>query len=253
LRSVFLGTGTSTGIPLIGCNCAVCTSDDPRDKRLRTSIYFESPDTRIVVDTGPDFRAQMLANRLSDLDAVLFTHNHKDHTGGLDDIRPINFLRKKTIDVYAELYVQEALRREYAYIFHEKDYPGIPRIEMKTIDETPFRVGNIEVMPVRVWHMNLPVFGYRIQDFTYITDANKIERSELDKIRGSKILVLNALRHESHYSHFTLSEAMEIVREVRPEQAYFTHISHQMGLYAEVQASLPENVFLAYDGLELQF
>lgn len=252
MRVIFLGTGTSTGVPTIGCHCRVCRSSDPKDRRTRTSLYVETDTTKIVFDTGPDFRMQMLANHLEDLDAVVFTHNHKDHTAGLDDIRPINHFRDKVIDVYAEPHVQETLRREYAYIFHEKDYPGIPQIQVKDMDTRPFSIGDIHLVPIRVWHMKLPVLGFRMGDFTYITDANRIDEEELDKIRGTKILVLNALRHSTHYSHFSVREALEIVREVRPERAYFTHISHHLGLHAQEERKLPDGVHLAHDGLILE-
>jgi len=253
LKAVFLGTGTSTGVPMIGCDCEVCRSSDPRDQRTRTSFYIESNQTRIVFDTGPDFRMQMLSNRLTDIDAVVFTHNHKDHTAGLDDVRPINHLRKKVVQVYAEPKVQESLRREYAYIFFEKDYPGIPQIGMHTIGLEPFSVGDIDLIPIRVWHMNMPVLGFRVGDLTYITDANRIEETEFEKIKGSKILILNALRHTTHYSHFSLTEALAIVERIQPEQAYFTHISHHLGLHALVEKSLPKHVHLAFDGLALDF
>ncbi|HUH74601.1 MAG TPA: MBL fold metallo-hydrolase [Chitinophagales bacterium] len=251
MKVIFLGTGTSTGVPVIACKCAVCHSIDQRDHRLRSSVYIETDQTKIVIDTGPDFRIQMLSQRLTDIDAVVFTHNHKDHTGGLDDIRPINFINKKVIDVYAEEYVQNTLRMEYPYIFVDQDYPGVPQIKLHKIDDTPFRVGDLDIIPIRVMHKNLPVLGYRIGDFTYITDANYIAPEELKKIKGSKYLVLNALRKETHYSHFSLSEALEIVDIIQPEQAFLTHISHNMGFYDEVQRSLPENVLLAYDGLSL--
>lgn len=250
MRVVFLGTGTSTGVPMIGCHCEVCTSENPKDKRTRTSLYVESSSTKVVFDTGPDFRMQMLANRLEDLDAVVFTHNHKDHTAGLDDIRPINHLKGKVIDVYAETNVQETLQREYAYIFKEKDYPGIPQIRMNTISTDPFSIGDIDFMPIRVWHMHLPVLGFRMGEFTYITDANRIEPAEIEKIKGSKVLVLNALRHTAHYSHFSLKEALKIIEIVQPEQAFLTHISHHLGLHVTQQALLPKGVSLAYDGLE---
>lgn len=214
-------------------------------------MYLESDTTKIVFDTGPDFRMQMLSNQLEDLDAVVFTHNHKDHTAGLDDIRPINHIKGKVIDVYAEAQVQETLKREYAYIFSEKDYPGIPQIHLKDMDNHPFSIGNIELLPIRVWHMKLPVLGFRTGDFTYITDANRIDEEELEKIRGTKILVLNALRHTSHYSHFSLREALEIVEKIQPDHTYLTHISHHLGLHAEEESKLPEGVHLAYDGLNL--
>lgn len=252
MKVIFLGTGTSTGVPVIACDCEVCRSEDTKDQRLRSSIYFESNQTKLIIDTGPDFRTQMLNQKLTDLDVVVFTHNHKDHTGGLDDIRPINFINKKVIDVYAEEYVQTTLKMEYPYIFLDQDYPGVPQINLHTIDETPFTVGDLELIPIRVMHKKLPVLGYRIGDFTYITDANYIAPDELEKVKGSKYLVLNALRKESHYSHFSLEEALEIIEIIQPEKAFLTHISHHMGFHEEVQNSLPKNVFLAYDGLTLE-
>jgi phosphoribosyl 1,2-cyclic phosphate phosphodiesterase len=252
LRAVFLGTGTSTGVPTIGCKCRVCLSNDSKDKRFRTSLYLESDSTKIVLDTGPDFRMQMLSNQLDDLDAVIFTHNHKDHTAGLDDIRPINHFRNKIIDVYAEHHVQETLKREYAYTFSEKDYPGIPQIHLRDLSTEPLSIGDIHLIPIRVWHMNLPVLGFRCGNFTYITDANRIDPEEMEKIRGTKILVLNALRHTTHYSHFSLGEALEIVEMVQPEKTYLTHISHHLGLHEEEEKKLPAGVLLAYDGLSIR-
>lgn len=252
MKVVFLGTGTSTGIPLIGCSCPVCQSMDAKDKRTRTSLFIESEETKIVFDTGPDFRQQMLANGITDLDAVIFTHNHKDHTAGLDDIRPINYLHKKLIEVYAEEYVQRTLKMEYSYIFNEKDYPGIPQLNLHTITDSAFNVRDIALQPIRVWHKDLPVLGFRIGNFTYITDANRIDAEEFDKIRGTEILVINALQHKPHYSHFTLQEALDIIAEIQPKKAYLTHISHKMGCYEEVQAMLPEGVFVAWDGLQIE-
>lgn len=194
----------------------------------------------------------MLSNKLSDVDAVVFTHNHKDHTAGLDDIRPINYLLNKKVEVYAEEYVQKTLKMEFPYIFQEQDYPGVPQISLHTIDEKPFEIGNVQVVPIRVIHKKLPVLGFRINDFTYITDANHIDDTELKKIKGSKVLVINALRKEPHYSHFTLQEALDIIGKVQPEKAYLTHIGHNMGLFDKVQKQLPENVFLSYDGLILE-
>lgn len=252
MKVIFLGTGTSTGVPVIACHCEVCLSNDKRDKRFRSSVYIEVNQKKILIDIGPDFRMQMLNNGLADIDAVVFTHNHKDHTGGLDDIRPINFILKKKIDVYAESYVQDTLKMEYPYIFHEQDYPGVPQIKLYTIDEQPFTIEDTRLIPIRVRHKNLPVLAYRIENFTYLTDANYIEEVELEKIKGSEVLVINALRRESHYSHFSLSEALAIIEKVQPKYAYLTHIGHHLGLYEEVQKELPHNVFLAYDGLSIE-
>lgn len=234
---------------MIGCHCAVCSSSDERDKRLRSSILLETPATSVVIDTTPDFRSQMLRIGNDKLDAVLFTHPHKDHIAGLDDVRAYNFFMQKPMEVYANSLTEETLKREFAYVFADKRYPGIPEINLTTIDESPFSIGDIPVLPIVVWHYKMPVYGYRIGDFTYITDANRIEDTEKEKIRGSKVLVVNALRHEPHMSHFTLEEAIALVNELQVPQAYFTHISHQLGKHAEVEASLPAHIRLAYDGL----
>ena len=249
MKYTFLGTGTSQGIPVITCNCEVCTSSDKNDNRTRTSLLIQSDFTTVVIDTGPDFRTQMLRENTQDLDAVVFTHGHKDHVAGLDDIRPFNYLLNKTIDVYAEKNVLEILKREFSYAFAEQQYPGAPQMLLKTIDTTPFNIGDIPFIPIRVFHKELPVLGFRVHDFTYITDANFIEEEELEKIKGSKILVLNALRREKHYSHFNLEQALEIVKKVKPKTAYFTHISHHLGLHKKLESELPSNVHLAYDGL----
>lgn len=251
MRVVFLGTGTSTGVPLIGCKCEVCISQDSKDKRWRSSVYIETKDAKLVVDTGPDFRAQMLANQIDDVDAVLFTHNHKDHTAGLDDIRPINFIQQKKIDVFAEEYVQRTLKMEYPYIFSKEYYPGLPRIELHTIDETIFQVKDTTIMPIRVMHHKLPVLGFRVQDFSYVTDANFIADEEIEKLKGSKVFVVNAVRKDPHYSHFSIAEALEVIQKVNPEKAFITHLGHTVGPYVEVQKEMPENVFLAYDGLQI--
>lgn len=249
LKITFLGTGTSSGVPMIGCDCAVCTSADKKDNRLRSSILVQSATTSLVVDTGPDFRQQMLREKVKHLDAVLFTHPHKDHLAGLDDIRAFNFFSKKPVDVYADLLTEEAVRRDFYYAFTDTKYPGIPELNMHTISPEPFIVGDIPVMPIQVWHLKMPVLGFRFGKFTYITDANRIEEEEKEKIRGSEVLVLNALRKQKHISHFTLGEAIELVRELRIPGAYFTHISHQLGLHAEIEAELSNGIHLAYDGL----
>lgn len=252
MEFTFLGTGTSQGVPVITCSCEVCTSSDERDKRTRTSLHIQSPATSVVIDTGPDFRSQMLRENVKDLDAVVFTHGHKDHVAGLDDIRPFNYLLNKTIEVFAEESVQEILKNEFSYAFKPQDYPGVPQIKLNTIDLNPFAVGDIQFIPIRVLHKNLPVLGFRINNFTYITDANFIAKEELEKIRGTKVLVLNALRREKHYSHFNLAEAIDIVNEIQPEQAYFTHVSHHLGLQQIVEQELPEHIHLAYDGLKIR-
>lgn len=249
LKITFLGTGTSSGVPMIGCDCAVCSSTDKRDNRLRSSILVQSATTSLVVDTGPDFRQQMLREKMKHLDAVLFTHPHKDHLAGLDDIRAFNFFSKKPIDIYADSLTEEAVRRDFYYAFTDTKYPGIPELNMHTINLDPFMVGDIPVTPIQVWHLKMPVLGFRFGKFTYITDANRIEEEEKEKIRGSEVLVLNALRKQKHISHFTLGEAIELVQELNIPEAYFTHISHQLGLHAAIEAELSNGIHLAYDGL----
>ena len=252
MKITFLGTGTSQGVPLIACNCKVCKSGDSKDNRLRTSILIEENDKTFVIDTGPDFRQQMLRAGVKNLDAVIFTHEHKDHTAGFDDIRAFNFMNKKKMDVYASARVQEAIRREFAYIFSDFKYPGIPEINLHLLENKLTVIEGVDFLPIEVMHYKLPVFGFRINDFTYITDANYISDAEKEKIKGTKVLVLNALRREPHISHYTLKEAIELVEEINPERAYFTHISHQLGLHEDVQKELPANIELAYDGLKIE-
>ena len=249
MKVSFLGTGTSQGVPVIGCTCEVCSSIDYRDKRLRASILIETNDSTFIIDTGPDFRQQMLRERVSKLDAVLFTHAHKDHTAGLDDIRSFNFLQKKDMPLFAEQIVLDQLKNEFSYIFAEKKYPGIPQVEVNPITTAPFDVLGTRVIPIRVMHYKLPVLGFRIGDFTYITDANHISEEEKSKIKGSKVLVFNALQKTEHISHFTLAQALALMEELKPEKGYLTHISHRLGLHQEVSSELPENVELAWDGL----
>jgi phosphoribosyl 1,2-cyclic phosphate phosphodiesterase len=246
----FLGTGTSGGVPMIGCTCEVCRSADRKDTRLRSSILVRSEKTTLVVDTGPDFRYQMLRADVRQLDAVIFTHPHKDHVAGLDDVRAYNYWSRKPMQVYANEMTQAVLVREFPYAFADTKYPGVPDIRLNTIDDSPFVVGDIEVIPVMVWHMKMPVMGFRFGDFTYITDANRIDEPELKKIEGSRVLTLNTLRREKHISHFTLAQGVEIAQSLAPEQTYFTHLSHQMGLHQVVQQELPGGIALAYDGLE---
>ncbi|HEY4063375.1 MAG TPA: MBL fold metallo-hydrolase [Puia sp.] len=249
LKITFLGTGTSTGVPMIACPCEVCASTDKKDKRLRSSILVQSPTTTIVVDTTPDFRYQMLREKVRQLDAVIFTHPHKDHMAGLDDVRAFNFFQHRPMDLYANEMTQEAIIREFPYAFADIKYPGIPDLRLKRIEKDPFRIGDIEILPIQVWHLKMPVLGFRFGNFTYITDANRIEEGEKEKIRGSKQIVLNALRHEKHVSHFNLQEAIEEVRELDIPLAWFTHISHQLGKHADVNPTLPPGMELAYDGL----
>jgi phosphoribosyl 1,2-cyclic phosphate phosphodiesterase len=249
LTITFLGTGTSSGVPMIACECHVCTSPDTRDKRLRSSIMVQSSTTTIVVDTTPDFRYQMLREKVKKLDAVLFTHPHKDHIAGLDDVRAFNFFQQQIMPVYATEQTIHALKREFSYVFAEKKYPGIPDLHLKQIALDPFVIGDIEVTPILVWHLKMPVLGFRFGKFTYITDANRIDDEEMQKIRGTEVMVLNALRKQQHISHYTLDEAITVVNELNIKQAYFTHLSHQMGKHTTIEKELPEGINLAYDGL----
>jgi len=253
MKVTFLGTGTSQGVPVIACNCEVCLSADKRDNRLRTSILIETADKTIVVDSGPDFRYQLLREKVKDLDAVLFTHEHKDHIAGLDDIRPFNYLLHKIIDVYATDRVQTALKREFYYIFAETKYHGLPQINLHTVTNgEEFKIGESTIIPFEVMHHLLPITGYRVGDFTYITDAKTISEASFEKIKGSKVLVLNALQKEPHISHFTLGEAIAFAERVGAETAYLTHISHNLGKHADVEKDLPSNIRLAYDGLKIE-
>lgn len=252
LKVTFLGTGTSQGVPVIGCHCKVCTSDDARDKRLRSSVLIESGDKKIVIDTGPDFRQQMLTQKVDNVTAVLFTHEHKDHVAGLDDIRPYNYIHKKAIDVYAEERVQEALRREYAYIFSQNPYPGIPKIHMHLIGADPFQAAGLEIIPIRGFHHRLPVLGFRVGKFAYLTDIKTLPESEIIKLSGLELFVINALQKEEHSTHLNLSEALAIIQQVKPQKTFLTHLSHRFGLHAEEEILLPSNIFIAYDNLSVQ-
>jgi phosphoribosyl 1,2-cyclic phosphate phosphodiesterase len=252
MKLTFLGTGTSTGVPVIACNCDVCQSPDVKDKRFRTAAMLSVGETNIVIDCGPDFRIQMLRHKVDNMDAVLFTHAHRDHIAGLDDIRAFNYILNKTIDVYGSAETLASVKEQFPYIFVPGRYFGVPQLTMNSIDENPFRIGNIEFRPILVMHQEMKVFGYRIQDFTYITDANYIAPEQLEKVKGSKILVLNALRNSRHVSHFSLSEALGIIDIIKPERAYLTHISHFLGKHDIVEDKLPPNVHLAYDGLQIE-
>lgn len=251
MKITFLGTGTSQGVPIIGCQCEVCKSINPKDKRLRSSVLIENEGQTFVIDTGPDFREQMLREDIRRLDAAIFTHEHRDHVGGLDDIRAFNFVMGQAIDVYADTHVENAMRKMYPYIFSEEKYPGIPEINLHHIDGTPFAIGKTKFIPIRVMHFKLPIYGYRIGNFSYITDAKTIPLEERKKIQGSEVLVLNALRREAHIAHLTLDEAIDLAKELDIKKVYFTHISHQLGKHSEVEEELPEGIHLAYDRLVL--
>ncbi len=252
MKITFLGTGTSQGVPVIGCNCEVCQSLDFRDKRTRTSLHLEHEGKSVVIDTGPDFRMQMLRESINRLDAVVYTHEHKDHTAGLDDIRPFNFMQQTDIPLFGTPQVLDQIKTEFSYIFAANKYPGIPRVLINEIGNQPFDVLGMPFSPIQVMHHKLPVFGFRIKDFTYITDANYIAPEEIEKIKGTRILVVNALQIKPHISHFTLKEALAFIDEIGPEMAYLTHTSHRMGMHQRVQEGLPENVELAFDGLKIE-
>ncbi len=251
LKVTFLGTGTSIGVPVITCDCPVCQSSDPHDKRMRTSVMLEVNGFTFVIDCGPDFRIQMLRENVNNLDAVIFTHEHRDHIAGLDDIRAFNYVLNKKIDIYGTRQVMEAIQTEFPYIFSESRYFGAPQLTIHPIDEKPFTVRNVEFIPIKVLHEKLPVTGFRVGDFTYITDASFIPEKELEKIKGSKVIVLNALRNSRHVSHFSVGEAVDILTKLNPEAAYLTHLSHFVGLHDEVNSKLPDFIRLAYDGLTL--
>lgn len=255
MKFIFSGTGTSQGVPVIGCGCEVCSSTDSRDKRLRTSGILMGDQTTLVFDTGPDFRQQMLRHDIRVLDAVVFTHQHKDHTAGLDDVRAYNFILRRKMPIYADELTQAHLHKEYYYIFERTDYPALPQLEIQSIDpKQPFQVGELELQPIPILHGKLPILGYRIGDFAYITDASYIPESSLTLLKGLEVLVLNALRKKEHRSHYNLAQAIEVVRYLKPQVAYFTHISHFMGKHAAVESEdLPDGMHLAYDGLEISF
>ncbi len=250
MKITFLGTGPSLGTPIISCKCEVCTSRDPRDKRLRSSVMIDIDDKTIVIDAGPDFRYQMLKyNPQSKLDAVLLTHAHRDHIAGLDDVRPFNFIYNRPTPVYAEKNVLEAVKNQFFYSFDEEsENKGVPKFELNEISDKPFFIDKIKIVPIRVFH-SMPMLGFRINDFAYITDAKRIEQTELNKLQNLKILVINALRIKKHPTHFNLQEALEVIEKVKPQQAYLTHMAHKIGLHSVLEQKLPENVKPAYDGL----
>lgn len=251
MKITFLGTGTSTGNPEIGCKCEVCTSTDPRDWRMRASALIETEGKRILIDCGPDFRWQMLTNHIDRLDGVLITHEHYDHVGGLDDLRP--FCREKGIDIYAEEYVAEAIETRIPYAFRVHKYPGVPKLELHRIQNAPFRVAGIEVIPVRVMHAKLPIFGFRIGNMGYLTDLKYIPEEEFAKLEGLDLLVIDALRRGEHQSHESLEEALVNIARIRPKESYLIHMSHRIGLQAIVEKELPPHVHYAYDGLSVEF
>lgn len=247
-----LGSGTSGGVPLLGCKCEVCKSENPKDKRLRTSAMLEWGERRVVIDSGPDFRTQMMRENADYLDAIVYTHSHRDHTAGLDDIRSYNFLQKADMPLYMKKQTLKVMQKQFDYVFEPNPYPGVPKVDVRIIENKPFKVFDSEWQPISVLHHKMEVYGFRINDFVYLTDANYISAKEKEKLKGCKTLVLNALRKEKHLSHFTLGEAVELVDEIAPEKTFLTHISHQMGKHENIQKELPENVFLAYDGLKVE-
>ena len=249
MKITILGTGTSQGVPVIACECITCRSEDQHDKRLRTSLLLETDETVLLFDAGPDFRQQMLREKVSRLDAIILTHEHKDHISGLDDVRAFNHKSQDAIDIYSEARVQKAIKKEYSYVFSECQYPGIPKMRLNSISDHSFNVKGIEIIPVRVFHHLLPVYGFRVGHFAYITDANYIPEESKEKLFGVKYLIINALRKETHVSHFSLRDAIDLIREISPKKAFITHISHQMGCHSDVAKELPPEIMLAYDGL----
>jgi phosphoribosyl 1,2-cyclic phosphate phosphodiesterase len=253
VKITFLGTGTSQGVPVIACDCETCRSEDPRDKRLRTSLLIENEETTLVIDAGPDFRQQMLRANVGKLDSIILTHEHKDHIAGMDDVRAFNYRTRDAIDIYAEERVQKAVRREFSYVFAEHQYPGVPKMRLFDIPAYGFEVKSIKLIPIRVFHYRLPIYGFRTGNFAYITDANYIPEESKELLYGVKYLVINALRKEKHISHFSLREAVDLIREISPKKAFITHIGHQMGRHSEVSRELPPEITLAWDGLSFSW
>ena len=252
MKLTFLGTGTSQGVPVIACDCGVCLSSDIRDERLRSSVMITINNLNYLIDCGPDFRQQMLREKIQDIRAILFTHEHKDHIAGMDDVRAFNFKHQKDMDVYCDMNVKKALFREFSYIFSDDKYPGVPEVNIHNINSNKsFNIDGNLFIPIEVMHYKLPVLGFRINDLTYITDAKTISRKEIEKIKGTRILVVNALRIREHISHFNLKEAINFINQVKPDMAYLTHVSHLMGRTEDLEKQLPDQVMIAYDGLQV--
>jgi len=252
MKVTFLGTGTSQGIPVIACNCEVCKSSNPKDSRLRTSVLIETDNQTIVIDTGPDFRQQMLRENVQKLDAIVFTHQHKDHVAGMDDVRAFNYKLKKDMDVYCTAEVEKALIREFPYVFSSYKYPGVPAVKIHKITNEKFNIGGVNILPIEALHYKLRVFGYRIKDFVYLTDISEISEKEKEKMKGAEVIVLDALRKSPHISHLSLNQAVELLEQLRPKKAYLIHISHLMGLHNEVEKELPDFIKPSFDGLRLE-
>jgi phosphoribosyl 1,2-cyclic phosphate phosphodiesterase len=253
MKITILGSGTSQGVPVIACECDVCASTDPLDKRLRASILISDKEQNFVIDTGPDFRQQMLRAHVKSLRAIIYTHEHKDHLAGMDDVRAFNYREERDMEIFCTERVEKALKQEFHYVFSNDKYPGIPTVNLNRIENKSFQLPDGPMItPIEVMHYKMPVFGYRINDFTYITDAKTISPIEIEKVKGTKILIVNALHRSEHISHFNLEEALAFIAIIQPEKAYLTHISHLFGKHQEIEESLPENVFVAYDGLEIE-